>query len=224
MAGELQFNYRSAATAYFLIRNRIGQVWNTSGGTGAFENYQTTMYTSYAISATEQGSASAYYTGTFPAAIPPGVYAVTAKNQLGGSPAESDQTIAVGDYQWNGSQTLPMSDLATSGQVSQFAPIRLARGSMIRNFGIYLKSSADHVTPFTSGVVSGQISRDGGSFGPLQSGAFTEIGLGFYNLQALTSGDLLGNTVNLLFTAAGISGGTSDPLPMSIVTQRVSGQ
>jgi hypothetical protein len=81
------------------------------------------------------------------------------------------------------------------------------------------------VTPFTSGVVSGQIWRDGAtSPSPLQSGAFTEVGNGFYNLQALTSGDLLATTVKLLFSAQGISGGQADVLPMSVVLQRSSGQ
>jgi hypothetical protein len=126
-------------------------------------------------------------------------------------------------YDWNGA-TVGLADLATSGQIGLVSPMRLARGVGILNFPVYLKSSADHVTPFTSGVVSGQISRDNGSFGALQSGAITEIGLGHFNLFALTSGDLLANTVRLHFTATGISGGSSDPLPISLVLQRTSGQ
>ena len=34
MAGELQYSFSAGKTAYALIRNRIGQIWNTSGGTG----------------------------------------------------------------------------------------------------------------------------------------------------------------------------------------------
>ena len=95
---------------------------------------------------------------------------------------------------------------------------------MIQNFPIYLVSATDHVTPFVSGVISGQISRDGGAFGALQSGAFTEIGLGTYKLQALTSGDILCNTAALVFTGTGISGGTSDPRVFTLLLQRTSGQ
>lgn len=220
MAGELQFRGPGAdTTCYVLIRTVTGTIWNGS----SFETYVTANYTTYDIAATEQGTSSNYFTATFPSTIPTGRYYIEAKQQLGGTPAETDPSVADGTYDWNGA-TVGLADLATSGQLGLLSPMRLARGSMLLNFPVYLKSSADHVTPFTSGVVSGQISRDGGSFGALQSGAFTEIGLGFYRLQALTSGDTLANTISLVFTAVGISGGAADPLPISIVTQRTSGQ
>lgn len=213
MASEIPFSYKVGATTYVLIRNRVGQIWNTSG-TGAFTSYDNTYYSSYVVSAVEQGS-SAYYTATMPSAIPAGVYNIVAKDQLGGSPAQTDPTVAVGDENWNGSAIMPLSDLATSGQVGGLGQTRLTRSHMVRNFPIYLKSATDHVTPLTSGSdISGQIARDGGGFGALQSGAFTEVGLGFYNLQALTSGDTNADTIKLLFTATG-----ADPLPMSFITQ-----
>ncbi len=224
MSAEIQFRGPGTGrTCYALIRNRIGQIWSVSGGTGGFDTYLVGSYTDYAISATEQGGSN-YYAASMPTAIPAGVYAVEAHQQLAGTAAQTDPGIAAGDLQWNGAVTLPLSDLATSGQVGMGFPLRLARGTMILNFPIYLKSAADHITPFVSGILSGQIARDGGAFGPLQSGVFTEIGLGYYNLLALTSGDLLANTVKLLFTGDGISGGTSDPLPLSFILQRTSGQ
>ena len=143
---------------------------------------------------------------------------------MGASPAATDGFIGNGNLDWSGSAVSAIADAATSGQIGQFLPMRLHRGQMILNFPIHLVSSADYVTDFTSGVVSGQISRDGASFGALQSGAFTEIGLGYYNLQALTSGDLLANTVALRFSAAGISGGSALPRSYSIILQRTSGQ
>lgn len=223
MSGEIMVSYETGKTLYFLARDRTGRVWNTSGGTGAFESYNSTVFASYPVSMVEQGTASAFYTGTFPPAIPPGVYALVAKRQAGGSPAESDPTVAQGDYQWGGSAALPLSDLATSGQVGLFAPLRLARGVMVSPFTFKMVSSVDHVTPFTSGVVSGQISKDGGAFGPLQSGAFTEVGLGHYKLQALTSGDMAANTISLVFTADGISGGQADQRDFVLLTQHSSG-
>lgn len=219
MAGEIQFSFQSGKACYFLVRNRAGQVWSTTSS--AFVTYATADYLNYTISAVEQGT-SGYYAGNMPAVVA-GVYMVTGKQQMGGGALESDPTIAVGDVQFNGTTILPLSDLATSGQVGQFAPMRVARGTMVKPLPVYLRSSADHVTPFTSGIVSGQISRDGGVFGPLQSGAITEVGLGFYSLQALTSGDTNATSFALLFTAAGVSGGLSDPLPLSFLTQRTSG-
>lgn len=220
MAGEVQVSFQAGKTLYFLVRNNVGSIWNGS----AFAAYATANLSTYAVSMTEQGTASAYYAGTFPAAIAAGIYAITAKQQLAGSQAESDPTVATGDFQWNGTVVFPLSDLATSGQLGQVGPIRISRGSQILNFPFKMVSSTDHITSFTSGVVSGQIARDGGSFGVLQSGAFTEMGLGWYKVQALTSGDLLANTVALSFSANGISGGTADRRDFSFVLQKTSGQ
>ena len=204
-----------------MVRNRIGQIWNTSGA-GAFETYSSGNYAQYVLSATEQ-AASAYYTATFPTAIVAGIYSVVAKERVGGSEVQGDPTAAAGSEQWNGSVLLPLSDVATSGQVGQFAPMRLARGIAVSGFPFYMRQASDHVTPFTSGVVSGQVSRDGGSFGALQSGTITENGLGCYRSN-LTSGDVLATTLSLHFTGTGISGGNADPCPIAIILQRTSGQ
>jgi hypothetical protein len=224
VSGEIKFRGASPGqTNYFRILGSGNSVWSASGA-GGFGVYNATEWTDYAISATEQGSTNIYI-GDVPLAVPGGSYDIDARRQLAASPAVTDPSIAQGMVEWNGSMQIPLFNLATSGQVGQLFPIRLARGVMIQNFPIYFKSSADHVTPFTSGVVSGQIWRDGAtSPSPLQSGAFTEVGNGFYNLQALTSGDLLATTVKLLFSAQGISGGQADVLPMSVVLQRSSGQ
>jgi hypothetical protein len=220
MAGEIQIQYASSKTVYTIIRSKNAQVWNNN--TSALEVYNASNWADYVISLVEQGT-SGFYAGNFPTAITAGVYSITAYQQLTGSPAVSDQFIGGGDYQWSGTTTLPLSDLATSGQVGQFAPMKIYRGEMIQNFKFYMVSSADHVTPFTSGICSGQILRDGGaSFTALQSGAFTEEGNGFFRTN-LTSGDLNCNTASLLFTANGVSGGQADPRPMTLVLQRTSG-
>jgi len=222
MASEIQASFASQKNLYALIRgysSNIGQIWNGA----AFAVYASVNYASFPIALVEQGTASGFYTGTFPSAIVAGTYSVVVKQQIGGSAAETDPTVAAGNIDWNGANPTPLSDLATSGQLGQIGPVKIARGTMVKNWPVYLKSASDHSTPFTSGVISGQISRDGGNFGALQSGAFTEVGLGFYS-TTLTSGDLLANTVSLLFTGNGISGGPCDPLPMSLVLQRVSGQ
>ncbi len=222
MANEIGFSGPgSGRTVYVLIRNRTNQVWNGS----AFVTYAAADYATYVVQATEQDTGSNYYAATFPAAIVAGVYGITAKAQAGGSPAATDSTCAVGDQQWNGSATLPLSDLATSGQFGLLAPIRVARGTMVQNFKFYMRSAADRTTPFVSGVVSGQIKRDSdANWSALQSGAFVEEGYGFYRLQALTSGDILCNTASLLFTANGVSGGAAVPVPFTLVCQRTSGQ
>lgn len=221
MANELVAYFQADISLYFTIRNRTQQIWSTVAGT--FGAYSTVAFADYDVAGTEQGTASGVYAADFPSTIIPGVYSIIAYQQLGGAPAETDRVVAQGDFQWNGTAQMPLSDVVTSGQLSYFLPTKISYGTMVPNFPIYMKSSADHVTPFVSGVLSGQIMRDGGSFGPLQSGAFTNKGAGWYVCQALTSGDLLANTVSLLFTGVGVSGGTADPVPLALVLQKTSG-
>lgn len=221
MANEVQFRGPGTGrTCYYTIHNTSGLVWNTSGSTGAYEAFASGNWASYSTSVTEQG-VSNFYMGNIPTAVPAGVLSIDARQQLGGSPAQTDPGVAAGDIQWNGSLVVPLSNLTTSGQLAGFMPVKLARGIAVSGFSIYLKSSADHITPFVSGTVSGQISKNGGTFGALQSGGMVnEVGLGFYAVN-FTSGDLNAETIALLFTATGMSGvGTSDPLPLSILTQK----
>lgn len=218
MANELQGSYVANASVYALLRTTTAQIWSVAST--AFQNYNSSNYSGYAISATQQGVASAYYTASMPA-VPAGTYNAVFKNQTAGFPQESDATVDAGSIDWNGSGVAQLSDISISGLA---LPVQIQRGTAVPNYPFYLRSSVDHITPFTSGIVSGQIARDNGLFGPLQSGAFTEIGHGFYVVQSLTSGDTNAGTFSLLFTANNISGGSSDPLPQTFITQRSSGQ
>lgn len=218
MANEIQGSFITGSQVYALVRSTTGTILNTA--TSGFTNYATSAYSGYAITATEQGAASAYYTASMPSWVPPGSYNVLFKQQLGANPAETDPTVDVGSIEWNGSAVAALSSIATSGNIS--VPVQLQRGVMIQNYTFYLRSSADHVTPFTSGLCSGQISKDGGSFASLASGGFSELGLGFYGVT-LTSGDTSCNTMGLLFTANGVNGGSSDPLPQTFIMQHSSG-
>ena len=80
MSAEIQTSYQAGRALYCQIRNRTsGFVYNGS----AFETYSSNSgnIASYAVNMTEQGTASAYYTATFPANIGPGVYDVIAKQR-----------------------------------------------------------------------------------------------------------------------------------------------
>ncbi len=209
----------TGAVLYATIRGSGQSIWSTSGGTGQFESFNAANYTDYDISLSEQGSTNVFL-GNFPAAAPAGLFNIFASQQVGGSPAVSDPIVSFGELNWNGTQTIPLSSLATSGQVATFAPIRIARGVAISGFMFYAVSSVDHVTPIVSGAttMSGQIAKDGNAFTNLQSGGFNEVGLGVYSVN-LTSGDLLCTTAALIFTNP-----NADPRVFTLVTQRVSGQ
>lgn len=116
MAGEIQCAHLTGKTLYALVRNSTGSVWQTT--TSTFVSYTTANLANYTISLTEQGTASGYYAGTFPAAAA-GTYAVAVYERAGGSAAEGDVCVAVGNVEWDGSAVIPLSSRlapATSGR------------------------------------------------------------------------------------------------------------
>ena len=113
------------------------------------------------------------------------------------------------------SGTITASGFATAVQVSglapwasvsglyAFLPIRLTKGRSFNNFPFPFYGSGT-TTGITSGTpISGQISKNGGAFGLLESGSFVEIGFGWYNCQFLTSGDLNADSIALRFNLSG---------------------
>ena len=221
MAGELQFSYAANRQAYCIIRNATASVWSNSGGIGGLETYDSDNYAEYVVEAVEEGTDSAFYLGDFPSNAPPGQYSIVAKHMVDVAPSELDPAVAIGALQWGvGSAVMPLSNVMVSGQLATMIPLRLARGQMLQNFPFKMVSSVDHITPYTSGAnsFSGQISRDGGAFGVLQSGAFTEVGMGHYVLNGLTSGDMLASGTVALHIGA-ISG--CDPRDFAFIINSI---
>ena len=219
MSNEIQIAYSQSKVLYVLIFSKVGTVYNNTSM--AFETYVTANLLQYALSL-NQVATSRFYEGNFPTAIPQGSYSLVAFQQIGGMPAESDPPIGTEDnFGWSGTVQLSFSDLATSGQLSIVAPIKVFRGEGIAAFPFKMVSSIDHVTPFTSGIVSGQVSKDGGLFTALAAPNFAEVGLGWY-VATITSGDLNANTVALVFNALGVSGGLADQRDFSFILQRGS--
>lgn len=109
MANELQVDATTGRTIYFLVRSAVATIWN--GAT--LVAYATANLGTYAIAATEQGTASGYYVANMPA-VAAGVYYIIAKIQAGGSPAEGDLTIGGGPMEWSGTAPLPLSGVAAT--------------------------------------------------------------------------------------------------------------
>jgi hypothetical protein len=102
MANELEVDWGiTGLTVYFLVRSSVGTIWN--GAT--LVTYVSANYSTYPVTGTEQGgsgSGSGFYQGNMPA-VAAGTWNVTAKQQVGGSPAQSDPTIGNGTLTWDGS-------------------------------------------------------------------------------------------------------------------------
>lgn len=99
MAKEIQATSATGRTIYAHIFNNVGLIWNGS----AFETYATANIATYPVTMTEQGTASQVYMGTFPAAIPVGVYSILARHKTTGAFLEADAIVGSDNVHWSGS-------------------------------------------------------------------------------------------------------------------------
>lgn len=190
---EIQTDYLTGKTVYFLLRNTVSQIWNGS----AFEDYLTANFANYPIAGTEQGAASAYYTGDMPA-VSPGVYYVVAKERIGGSPAESDISIGWGQVEWTGVAILPLAGVPISGSLSGQI-VSVASGTTV------LASGSIYRSTYASGVV-------GASGGFLQAWGTSGAGTVGQNLDKTS------------YTLSGTIGGKDWATAMDIVAAGVAGK
>lgn len=109
MAGEIQIPYGTTGrTLYALVRNSVGQVWKTTSS--SFVAYATADLADYDIALAEQGTASRFYVGDFPAAAA-GTYSVAVYDRAGGSPAEGDALAGQGTLEWNGTAVITNANI-----------------------------------------------------------------------------------------------------------------
>lgn len=216
MANELQIPWTTGSTVYFLLRNSVGQVWNGS----SFVAYNSADYADYDIPATEQGT-SGYFVGDMPA-VTAGVYYIVSKQQLGGSPAETDFNIGTGQIQWNGTVTLPLSNIAASG-----VPVNTVSGQFaIANSGLFVTvpiatisgniSNSGIFAAVPIATISGVIPASGWStIATLYSGQSTLLYSGQFSGQPVSVGALSG-----LFTNASLNSGQT----VLVYSGQLSGQ
>lgn len=116
MANKMTLLAAPNITAYALIFNSDGQVWNGS----AFETYSAASIGNYDVPFSQQGSGSGVYTATFPAGITgAGEYHIAAYEQAGGSPDSSDTRLGAETKDWDGTGFV--------GRESFFARIKFTR-------------------------------------------------------------------------------------------------
>lgn len=121
MAGEIQCRPKpriTGVTLYAQVWNSTGSVWNGS----AFETYATANIANYAITMTEKGTASGFWAGTFPSTSA-GTYGVVVYQRAGGSPAETDEQVADGNIEWDGSAVLPVGDVRKWNATAVATPV-----------------------------------------------------------------------------------------------------
>ena len=165
MSKEIQCIAATGATGTTALYARViratdGKVWNSNSS--EFEDYSTSSLTSgyYAITMTESGTASKYYTGDFPSAIPIGLYSVLVKQKAGASCAEADTEIAAGTIEWTGTA---VNNIANSDSNGRLDIIKIAGTSQTaRDIGASVLLSSGTGTgqlDVTSGVVKSNIAQ-----------------------------------------------------------------
>lgn len=198
MADQIQAVWvETGDTLYALVRNSAGQIWQTT--TTTFVNYVTANLANYAISLTEQGTASRYYTANFPAAVE-GTYAVVVYKQLGGSPAETDLLTDSGNVEWTGTNIIPLAQIGFPQQVGTKYAVTLLSTDVTGN----LASDVQTIKLSSPAAVNLANTYSAFETGTAQGGAAASITLragassttGYYNLQVIfiLSGTGVGQT------------------------------
>ena len=114
MAKELQIRHTNAAEGvYAQVRNATGEIWNGS----AFEGYVTANIATYDVVLIEKGE-SQVFTGTFPAAIPAGIYHIFVWDGSVGTPAEADTYVTDYWVEWDGTVLVSRSAWASVSVVN----------------------------------------------------------------------------------------------------------
>lgn len=115
--------YITGATLYAIIHNPNGQVWNNN--TLAFENYNSSNWSNYAVPLTEQAS-SGYYRAAFPSQISGVLTTELCYQQKGGGPAIPGDGPAIAQSQSQG-----VSLKALNGSIAAAANLSSATASEI---------------------------------------------------------------------------------------------
>lgn len=137
MANELQLSAAASLSVYALIRDSHARIWDTVSL--AFVTYVSGNYSRYPVTMTEQGAATGFYVGSFPATADGGQYTVDYKSRAGGSPAESDTTLSSVYFAWattNTTTTPSGAAYCASGDVS----------ARLSQFGLGLRTDDDPAT------------------------------------------------------------------------------
>jgi len=209
MAGEVQLLMPSLpATAYFVVRNSVGQFWNTAG-TPAFEAYNAANWTDYDIALTQSG-ASQHYAGTFPSAIAAGVYSLTAYIQGGASPAITDTLAGQDDtFHWSGTARRSLNDVKLSGEThtSAVIPTVSTVNGLANNVITAASIASDAITAAaiaSDAITSAKIATDAIGAAQIAASAVTEIqsGLSTLTQTQITGGAYALNSASFAFNAA----------------------
>jgi hypothetical protein len=177
VANELQVRHSlSGRTVKFLLWNTTAQLWN---GT-AFVAYATANLATYAIAATEQGTASRRYVATMPA-VPAGVYYAEAFDQAGASLAETDQLLGAESIHWTGTAVLALGMVLPANAAAGAANGLIRLGSNTTGpGGLYLSNGTGPALSVESGAGDAVGLHGGGTGHGLRLTGGTDNGNGLY--------------------------------------------
>lgn len=168
MANEIQFVANAGITAYALIRDQDGDIWDGSN----FVPYVTANLGTYAVYATEQGTASGYYSCNFPS-VSADLYNITAHQRIGVTPAETDIIVASGTFYWDGTRQTNFIEHAglIAGEVLDGSPT-ISSFSGDTSFSSVNDFYINSVLAFTEGALRGIARRITGYVGATRTFSF----------------------------------------------------
>jgi hypothetical protein len=234
MAEKIQLAHdATGATLYALVRKSDGTVVKQTDNTS--EAYVTANLGNYDFPMTEQGTASRYYTATFPA-VAAGTYAVAVYQQLGANPAETDTLLDGGNVEWDGSAVVPLSTRSSHTAADVWAgatrtltafSFSVTVGTNNDKAGYSLANGSIAAATFAANAIDANaIAADAIGSSELAASAVTEIQAGLSTLDAagvrtavgLASANLdtqLGAIAGYIDTEVGAIKAKTDNLPAS---------
>ena len=96
-------------TLYAQVLDTGGNAYNGSG----LEPFQDARWTTYAVSLAQVAGAARLYAAPFPAILPAGVYGVLIYRGSRSGPATTDEVVASGRFDWDGTQEVSLASRST---------------------------------------------------------------------------------------------------------------
>lgn len=193
--------YRHSETGVVLYAqffNADDEVWNGS----AMESYDTANIGTYDVAMTEQGTASRRYAVAVPA-LPAGLYRVEVLKRAGGSPAESDQSVASGAGEWDGTR---WTRLGAPAGVSIAADLLTIDNLVDDLEGRLTSTRAGYLDNLSAGAVALQASVDTLEASAAAIEAYTQ------DIQSRLPAALVGGRIDATVDATGMESGAIDAI------------
>lgn len=162
MADELRTNFKSGFTVYNVLRNSAGKVLDGTvdpyHSTNSWIDWNVANVNDYDLATAPKGGD--LYIGSMPSGTllitDAGIYDVESFVQLGGSPADGDDSIGLGQIGWDGTEEISVDIIDQEGKRSK-AAATMVLGTVVADGGNSTTQFKVDLTEVTNDHYNGRI-------------------------------------------------------------------